>query len=83
MLIKISIEALLGTVLYPLAALTGYIRTFFVYNVLSTRWTARRIRFTFSMMRFCPMSLLALAPAVCWDFASNTSFLHCTVDHYT
>ncbi len=47
------------------------------------RWTARRIRFTFPMMLLCPMPLLALVTAVCWDFASNTSFLHCAVDHYT
>ena len=39
MLIKVSIEALLGTVLYPLASLTGDICTLFVYNVLSTCWT--------------------------------------------
>ena len=39
MLIKVSIEALLGTVLYPLATLTSDICTLFVYNVLSTCWT--------------------------------------------
>ncbi len=83
MLIKVSIEALLGTVLYPLAALTSDICTLFVYNVLSTRWTTRRIRFTFSLMLLCPMPLLALVTAVCRDFASNASFLHCAVDHYT
>ena len=39
MLIKVSIESLLGTVLYPLASLTSDICTLFVYNVLSTCWT--------------------------------------------
>ena len=80
--IKISIETLLGTVLYPLAALTGYIRTFFIYNALSTRWTARRIRFTFPMVLLYPMPLLALVTAVYWDFTSNAPFLRCAVDHY-
>ena len=82
MLIEVVVEALLGTVPYPLAALTSDICTLFAYNVFSTRWTPRGIRFAFSMMLLCPMPLLALVTAICWDFASHASILHFAVDHY-
>jgi hypothetical protein len=82
MLIEVVVEALLGTVPYPLTALASDVRTLFACNICSTRWTPRGIMFAFSMMLLCPMPFLALVTAICWDFASHASILHFAVDHY-
>jgi hypothetical protein len=82
MLIEVFVEALLGTVPYPLAALTSDVCTLVACDISSARWTPRGIMFAFSMMLLCPMPFLALITAIFWDFASHASILHFAVDQY-
>jgi hypothetical protein len=82
MLIEVVVEASLGAVPYLLAALASDVCTPSIFDVFSTRWTPIGIRCTLSMMVLCPMSLLALVTAVCWDFTPHASILNFTVDQH-